>query len=138
MYSKPNLLSHDGKWSINSYTSSGVDSSDYVVTNNDLEYKKNFIRIFHSSNHFYIQLNNQVRSADYSFSLNEAKEMAVSRAAAYVSNSGTDSINPQIKFRSVLCPFGKGFIWNILKLNRREIILKSKDGSYEVSLTANK
>lgn len=133
--SKRNLLSHDGKWSIEKFIVNGEDSTDYVVSNNDPNIRKDFFRVFFTESRYYVQVNNDINLMRYLFVLDKNEVLIAGR---YNSVATYDFLPSGVKVRTVLTPRGESEEWRVNKLTSRKIELNSLDGKYSLVLNSNK
>jgi hypothetical protein len=135
LYAKRNLLSHDGKWSLEKYEVNGIDSTDYVISNNDPSIKKEFVRIFKSSNQYYFQIQGQ--NLYTSLLASGKKDLDI----GYLNPNfldGEDLIDG-ISIRRIFTPDSKNATWQIQKLTKHEFILiRTTNNIYKISLKEKK
>jgi hypothetical protein len=137
LWAKHNLLSHNGKWSLEKYEVNGIDSTDFVISNNDPEIKKNFLIIFYSSHEYYMQIDG-LNINDFLLSSNKA-EMIIGNITGFNRGGGVDSsfIN-NIKIRRIFTPEFKSATWKVLELKKSKLILTNiSANSYKIILKPN-
>jgi hypothetical protein len=110
-------------WSLEKYEVNGIDSTDIVIPSNDPDLRNKYV-FFHSESREYYAC---VQSGcNYQLMLSDDR-----KTLSIISILGGmyDQLQNGLIFRSVLTPNGKFCKWEIIKLKRSEMILKSEEGN---------
>lgn len=115
------------RWDLEKYLVSGIDSTDFVVSNNDPELRKNYVCFFKYSHDTYIGLPGDTRSID----LHKSDFSIISDSGAAFDSVTTVS-KVKVGIRRVMTPEGPKMTWNFLKCKEGDLVLGSTDGKYRL------
>jgi hypothetical protein len=122
------IFKNESDWSVTRFEVNGIDSTDYIVSNGDMEYAKNYVHLFKHSRMYYHKTRYQ-------------PSMSITLTDEYMSLSpqggqrAFDTTSSGIKIRRVLTPAGGTMKWFILKHKNKELVLRASYENYSYRLT---
>lgn len=129
-YFKRNIKSNPHayvRWDLEKYLVSGIDSTDFVVSNNDPELRKNFLCFFKYSHDIYYSTpggGSTIVLHDSNFS--------IINGSGGASDSVSTVSKVMVGIRRVISPEDPKITWKLLKCKGDDLVLASLDGKYRL------